>query len=93
MKAGRTADAVRDLPRTLQEAFTPVRETARAVLEQLREAGSRSAEVEFGVNLSAKAGAVITSGEMAVHLKVRVVWESTRAGQDANEVPVSGAHG
>lgn len=76
VKAGRLGEAVRDLPRTLQDSLVPVRETARAVLDQLREAGSRSVEVEFGVNLSAKAGAVITSGETAVHLKVRVVWES-----------------
>ncbi|MFF4756859.1 ISAs1 family transposase [Streptomyces sp. NPDC002514] len=40
-------------------------------------------EVEFGVNLSAKAGAVITSGETAVHLKVRVVWESGDSAPDA----------
>lgn len=76
VKAGRLGDAVRDLPRTLQDSLVPVRETARAVLDQLRDAGSRSVEVEFGVNLSAKAGAVITSGETAVHLKVRVVWDS-----------------
>lgn len=82
VKVGRVGDAVRELPRTLQESFVPVRETARVVLEHLREAGSRSVEVEFGVNLSAKAGAVITSGETAVHLKVRVVWESERARRD-----------
>ncbi|MFF0747175.1 CU044_2847 family protein [Streptomyces sp. NPDC004111] len=80
VKAGRIGDAVRELPRTLQESLVPVRDTARAVLESLREAGSQSVEVEFGVNLSAKAGAVITTGEAAVHLKVRVVWEGSRSG-------------
>ncbi|MGA4847053.1 CU044_2847 family protein [Streptomyces sp. G5(2025)] len=79
VKVGRLGDAVRELPRTLQESLVPVRETARAVLESLREAGSRSVEVEFGVNLSAKAGAVITTGEATVHLKVRVVWEADRS--------------
>ncbi|KAK1184406.1 CU044_2847 family protein [Streptomyces sp. NBS 14/10] len=74
VKAGRLGDAVRELPRTVQESLIPVRETARAVLEQLRAAGPQEVEVEFGVNLSAKAGAVITSGEAAVHLKVRLVW-------------------
>lgn len=83
VKAGRVGDAVRDLPRTLQESLVPVRETARAVLDQLRQAGPREVEVEFGVDLSAKAGAVITSGETAFHLKVRVVWESGDAGPDA----------
>ncbi|SOE15861.1 hypothetical protein SAMN06272775_6741 [Streptomyces sp. 2323.1] len=83
VKAGRVGDAVRELPRTLQQSLVPVRETARAVLDQLQQAGSREVEVEFGVNLSAKAGAVITTGEVAVHLKVRVVWESGGSGQDA----------
>ncbi|BCM71179.1 MULTISPECIES: CU044_2847 family protein [Streptomyces] len=83
VKAGRVGDAVRELPRTLQQSLIPVRETARAVLDQLRQAGPREVEVEFGVNLSAKAGAVITAGETAVHLKVRVVWENGDSGQDA----------
>ncbi|MCE0446642.1 hypothetical protein LT493_24525 [Streptomyces tricolor] len=84
VKAGRVGDAVRELPRTLQQSLIPVRETARAVLDQLRQAGPREVEVEFGVNLSAKAGAVITAGETAVHLKVRVcVGRTATPGQDA----------
>lgn len=83
VQAGRVGDAVRELPRTLQQSLVPVRETARAVLDQLRQAGPREVEVEFGVNLSAKAGAVISAGEAAVHLKVRVVWESGDSGPDA----------
>jgi len=74
VKAGRLGDAVRELPRSLQESLAPVRETARAVLDQLKEAGPQQVEVEFGVNLSAKAGVVITSAETAVHLKVRLTW-------------------
>jgi hypothetical protein len=85
VKAGRVGDAVRELPRTLQESLVPVRETARAVLDHLREAGPQEVEVEFGVNLSAKAGAVITGGEAAVHLKVRVVWQSEEAARDASQ--------
>ncbi|TWV53737.1 hypothetical protein FRZ03_08545 [Streptomyces misionensis] len=77
VKAGRVSDAVRELPHTMQEALVPVRETARAVLEQLRQAGPEEVEVEFGVNLSAQVGAaVITKGEGAVHLKVRVLWKN-----------------
>ncbi|MEU9649434.1 CU044_2847 family protein [Streptomyces sp. NPDC048110] len=83
VKAGRVGDAVRELPRTLHESLVPVRETARTVLDQLRQAGPREVEVEFGVNLSAKAGAVITAGEAALHLKVRMVWERGDSGQDA----------
>lgn len=76
VKAGRVADAVRDLPRTMQDVMGPIGDTARAVLEQLRQAGPDEVEVEFGVDLSAQVGAVITKGESAVHLKVRVLWSS-----------------
>ncbi|GAA3367161.1 hypothetical protein GCM10020367_68560 [Streptomyces sannanensis] len=66
VKAGRVGDAVRELPRTLQQSLVPVRDTARAVLDQLRQAGPQEVEVEFGVNLSAKAGAVITAGALSI---------------------------
>ncbi|MFE3632773.1 CU044_2847 family protein [Streptomyces sp. NPDC059168] len=74
VRAGRISDAVQELPRSLRELLGPVRETARTVLQELRQAGPEEVEVEFGVDLSAKAGVVITAGEAAVHLKVRVVW-------------------
>ncbi|MFJ8536422.1 CU044_2847 family protein [Streptomyces sp. NPDC093591] len=76
VKAGRIADGIRELPRTLQESLVPVRDTARAVLEQLREAGPDEVEVEFGVNLATEAGAVITKTGAGVHLKVRVLWQN-----------------
>ncbi|MFD4314833.1 CU044_2847 family protein [Streptomyces sp. NPDC058548] len=72
---------MRELPRTVQETLVPVREMARAVRAQLRGPGARTVEVEFGVNLSAKAGVVITASGAAAHLKVRMVWESTESGE------------
>lgn len=83
VKAGRVGDSVRELPRTVRESLAPVRETARAVLEELRDAGPQTVEVEFGVNLSAKAGVVITGGEAAVHLRVRLVWGGDESGTSA----------
>jgi hypothetical protein len=84
VKAGRVADAVRELPQTLQEALVPVREMAQAVVKQLREAGPAEVEVEFGVNLSAQAGAVVSKGEAAAHLKVRVLWQNGTGAGDAS---------
>ncbi|MFE5947866.1 CU044_2847 family protein [Streptomyces sp. NPDC056480] len=81
VKASRVGDALRELPRTVQETLVPVREMARAVRDQLRGTGSRTVEVEFGVNLSTKAGVVITASEAAAHLKVRMVWESAESGE------------
>ncbi|MFE7121778.1 CU044_2847 family protein, partial [Streptomyces sp. NPDC057654] len=75
VKAGRAGEAIRDLPQTLQAALVPVRDMARAVLEQLKEAGPHEAEVEFGVDLSSQAGAVIIKSDAAVHLKVRLLWK------------------
>ncbi len=75
VKAGRVADAVRELPQTLTEALEPVRQMAGAVVAQLREVGLAEVEVEFGVNLSAGVGALISKGEAAAHLRVRVLWQ------------------
>jgi hypothetical protein len=75
VKAGRVGGAIRELPQTLQAALVPVRETARVVLEHLKEAGPDEAEVEFGVNLSSEAGAVIIKSGAAVHLKIRLLWK------------------
>ncbi|MBW8795607.1 MAG: hypothetical protein JF597_19040 [Streptomyces sp.] len=80
LQAGRLGDAIRDLPTSLQTALGPVRETARAVVEQLRHAGPGEIEVEFGVDLSAQAGAVITKSEAGFHLKVRVLWQQDAPG-------------
>ncbi|MFH0517649.1 CU044_2847 family protein [Streptomyces sp. M41] len=77
VKAGRVADAVRELPQTLQTAMGPVTDMARAVLEQLRRAGPDAVTVEFGVNLAAQAGAVIAKSEAGCHLKVTMAWNGT----------------
>ncbi|MCX5166152.1 CU044_2847 family protein [Streptomyces sp. NBC_00264] len=85
VKAGRAADAIRELPQTLQDALVPVRETARVVLDQLKEAGPDEAEVEFGVNLSSQAGAVIIKSDAAVHLRVRLLWKKDEPTPDAGD--------
>ncbi|QIK09867.1 hypothetical protein G7Z12_31190 [Streptomyces sp. ID38640] len=84
VKAGRVAEAVRELPHTLQAALAPVRDTARAVLEQLRQAGPHEVEVEFGVDVAAQAGAVITKSEAKCHLKVRVLWRNGESTEGAS---------
>ncbi len=80
VKAGRVADAIQDLPVTLQAALGPVTDTARAVLRQLRKAGPSEVEVEFGIDLAFQAGAVITRSEAGCHLKVKVTWSGERSG-------------
>lgn len=76
VKAGRLGTAVGELPSTLQATLGPVRDAARVMLGQLRQAGPDEIEVEFGVDLAAQAGAVITKAETGCHVTVRMVWRN-----------------
>ncbi|MFE4687507.1 CU044_2847 family protein [Streptomyces sp. NPDC056721] len=72
---GRVGDAIRDLPQSAQEYLRPVTEMARTAMQQLREAGPDSVEIEFGVDLATEAGAVIARSKASCHLKVTVAWQ------------------
>ncbi|MFJ8694155.1 CU044_2847 family protein [Streptomyces roseolilacinus] len=74
VKAGRVGDTLHELPGTLQEALGPIAEAARATLDQLRKAHPDSVAVEFGIDLMAEAGAVITKSQAGCHLKVTLSW-------------------
>ncbi|SDM70327.1 hypothetical protein SAMN04487981_102315 [Streptomyces sp. cf386] len=76
VKAGRLGDFVRDVPATLQDALEPITQAAQAALEQLRKVRPDAVTVEFGVDLSVAAGAVITKGMAGCHLQVTVSWEA-----------------
>ncbi|MFG2123447.1 CU044_2847 family protein [Streptomyces sp. NPDC048710] len=77
VKVGRLAGAVQELPHTVQQALRPVAGLARAALEQLRQAGPDEVVIEFGVDLSAEAGAVIARSETGCHLTVTVTWHAS----------------
>jgi Trypsin-co-occurring domain 1 len=81
VKAGRMGEAIHDMSTGLHTVLEPVVDTARSVLEQLRKAGPGEVEVEFGVDLSVQAGAVITKGGAGCHLKVRMTWSSSEVEQ------------
>ncbi|MBT2478278.1 CU044_2847 family protein [Streptomyces sp. ISL-94] len=88
VKAGRIGDAVHDLPGTLQGALEPITEAARAALDQLRKARPEKITVEFGVDLAAEAGAVITRSQVSCHLRVTLVWKKDDTGHShADENP------
>lgn len=74
VKAGRVADAIREVPETLQDALEPVTRAAQAALDQLRKARPDTITVEFGVDLAVEAGAVITKSRANCHLQVTVAW-------------------
>jgi hypothetical protein len=64
----------------------PVASAALTVLRQLREASPGGLEVEFGVDLSMQAGAVITKGEAGCHLKVKLTWTKESVDASASDV-------
>ncbi|MFJ8494923.1 CU044_2847 family protein [Streptomyces sp. NPDC094038] len=79
VKAGRTADAVRDLPHRLGTVLRPVAGLARDTLAQLREAGPDEVVIEFGLDMSAEAGAVVAKTETGCHLNVTMTWRQGTA--------------
>jgi hypothetical protein len=74
VKADRLGDLVEELPSGLRAVLEPVTAASRTLLGQLRQVQPDELEVEFGVNLAGRAGAVITSTEASCHLKVRLLW-------------------
>jgi NTP-dependent ternary system trypsin peptidase co-occuring protein len=74
VKAGRVADAFQEMPGNLRSVLGSVAQASREVLAELRDAGPDEVKIEFGVKLTVSAGAVLTKGEAACHLKVTVGW-------------------
>jgi hypothetical protein len=68
-------------PTHLQAALTTVRTAAEAVIEQVLGIphGPDDIEVEFGIQMNARFGAVIATGEAGGHLRVKLRWQATTA--------------
>ncbi|MER5204155.1 CU044_2847 family protein [Streptomyces sp. NPDC002825] len=81
VKAGRIGEAIHELPETLQQALEPVTAAARVALDQLRKARPHDITVQFGIDLSFAAGAVITKTGAGCHLTVTVAWKSSDSTQ------------
>ncbi|GAA2774769.1 CU044_2847 family protein [Streptomyces lavendulae] len=75
VKAGRLGDAIHELPANLQAALGSVSDAASAKLDQLCRARPDGITVEFGVDLSFAAGAVITKSSANGHRHVTTAWE------------------
>ncbi|WEO97609.1 CU044_2847 family protein [Streptomyces sp. FXJ1.172] len=76
--------------RTFEGALEGVRAAAASALRVFRDGSLRpdAVEIEFGVKLSAEAGAVIAKGSTEGHLVVKLSWSP---GQGALEQPAPGA--
>ncbi|MEU2791220.1 CU044_2847 family protein [Streptomyces sp. NPDC007100] len=69
---------------TFEASLDAIRTVAETVVAQLSGLRARpdSATVEFGVALTAKAGAVVTAGA-ATHLQVTLTWQAVGGSPDA----------
>jgi hypothetical protein len=67
--------------RTFEGALDGVRAAAESALRVFRDGSLRpdSVELEFGVKLSAEAGAVIAKGSSEGHLVVKLTWSPSAA--------------
>jgi hypothetical protein len=74
----RGVDDVIPGPASLEAALDTVRTTADAVLGRLDglDRSPDAVEVEFGLQMSAKLGAVIASAEAQGHLRVKITWQA-----------------
>ncbi|WP_305788381.1 CU044_2847 family protein [Symbioplanes lichenis] len=75
VKAG-LADAVSQVPGTLRSALGTIGQASREILGSLQPARPDEVKVEFGVNISVAAGALITKGTTGGHLKVTLTWSA-----------------
>lgn len=82
---GRGGDAVVRAAGTFEHALAGVRSAAEAALAVLRDGTLRpdAVEIEFGVKLSAEAGALIARTTADAHLTVKLSWSPGHPGEPA----------
>jgi hypothetical protein len=82
---GRGGDAVVRAAETFEQALDGVRAAAEAALTTLRGGGLQpdEVEIEFGVKLSAEAGALIARTAADAHLTVKLTWSPGTSGGPA----------
>jgi hypothetical protein len=61
---------------SFRDALKQIRPAASAIVEQVQGLGPNEASIEFGVKLSAKAGAVLAAGSLDANYKVTLSWRA-----------------
>ncbi|MEV8440582.1 CU044_2847 family protein [Actinosynnema sp. NPDC051121] len=89
----RSGDVIRSAATSLDDALRHVRKAASTALANFREMDVRPDEVqvEFGVKLTAQAGAVIAKTGVEGHLKIKLTWTRDLAPGREEEVEASAA--
>jgi hypothetical protein len=86
---GAVEEVVAVASRSLSEALEPVTRMSRQVLDQLAQARPCEVQVEFGVELTAQAGAVLAKAGSGCHLTVTLTWGRDEEAA-ATPAPVAG---
>lgn len=75
-RAAHVTDRLEQTGRSIQEALdSVVLPTARTLMDRLRQVSPDSVEIEFGLELSGKAGLVFASAEATSHFTIKMSWE------------------
>ena len=75
-RSGRDEDTIIKAGRTLETALDRVKPAAEAILKRLTDLSQRpdEIEVEFGIKVTAEAGAIIASGSVEANYTVKLKW-------------------
>jgi len=76
-RASKTGDSIRKAAVSLEDALGSVRDAGASALRKFREVADPPHEIaiEFGVEFTAEAGAVIARSALAGHLQVTLTWQ------------------
>lgn len=76
--ASRGRDVVVKAQQTLQQALGKLQPTAEAIISQLKGLSEQPSEieVEFGLKLSAEAGAVLAAAGAEANYNIKLVWKN-----------------
>lgn len=90
-RASRTGDSIRKAAESLETALSSVKDAGASALRQFRNVADPPDEVaiEFGVEFTAEAGAIIARSALAGHLQVTLTWKQPSPRQSPEAEPLS----
>jgi len=77
--AARPGEVVARAQQTLEDALSRLKPMAKAIVHQFDELAPDEVEVEFGVKLSAEAGAILAAAGAEANYNIKLVWKSNRS--------------
>ena len=78
-RVSRGSDGVVTATQRIEDALAQIRPAAQAVLAEMKALSPDKVSVEFGIKLTAAAGAVIAKTEAEGHFSVTLEWERSTA--------------